>query len=103
MRGQTDLSQRPRTDAWITYSQRAKSPSKIKSNFETWTRLGLFTISTPTRHLSVAVAARGPKVEYEPALLDTQQSDNFGQAPARNFSRDASLSAGGPIAIGLRR
>ena len=53
----------PEPTQWITYSQRPKSRSRIKSNFETWTRLGLFTITTLTRHLSLAVDARGPKVE----------------------------------------
>jgi hypothetical protein len=62
------LSQRPEADTQrITYSLRAKSRSRIKGNFATWTRLGLFTISTPTR------VAR--KLEYEPALLDTQADD----------------------------
>jgi hypothetical protein len=28
---------------WITCSQRPKSLSRIKRNFETWTRLRLFT------------------------------------------------------------
>jgi hypothetical protein len=52
------VSQRPEADTqWITYSQRAELPSEIKSNFATWTRLGLFTISTPTHHLSLAVDA----------------------------------------------
>ena len=36
---------------WITYSLRAESRSRIKRNFDTWTRLGLFTISTPTHRL----------------------------------------------------
>ena len=35
------------------------------------------------------------RVECEPALLDTQQSDNFERSPARDFRRDASMSAGG--------
>jgi hypothetical protein len=51
----------PEPTQWITYSLRAKSPSKINSNFETWTRLGLFTITTRARYenLPVQESARG--------------------------------------------
>jgi hypothetical protein len=37
----------PRTTQWITYSQRPKSRRRFKSNFATWTRLGLFTTVYP--------------------------------------------------------
>jgi hypothetical protein len=47
-------------------------------------RLGLFTLPRAicfwpsTRHLTLAVGACGRKVEYEPALLDTQADDVHG-------------------------
>jgi hypothetical protein len=75
--GEPTFADSPEPTQWITYSQRPKSRSRIKGNFETWTRLGLFTISTPTSHLSLPSTRVAHKVEYEPALLDTQQSDNL--------------------------
>jgi hypothetical protein len=42
-RRQTTFPSGPRPTRWITYSQRPKSLRRIKGNFGTWTRLGLFT------------------------------------------------------------
>jgi hypothetical protein len=74
-RSQPTFPDGPGRTHWITYSQRAELPSRIKSNFATWTRLGLFTISTPTRYLSLTSTSVARKVEYEPALLDSQSDD----------------------------